>query len=159
MSKSKAKNTNNNYNINSVPDIVFRSFKSCRNICIFFNIFSALAIIWFGSRHPFVSDNLKDISDFSTNIIFVIGALGISIFSLPIDKNNKYLQDKKPKIMIRYIGSIFVYSSICAFGYALSFLDQNAYNIKLYCISGLILLPTFVTITIATIVSYFNIRK
>ncbi len=93
------------------------------------------------------------------NLTFVIGAIGLTIFSLKLDnKTSKQSDQTKKELIYRYLGFIFLASSIAITSYILSLIDFSPLINKIYSILVLMLLLKLITSTVATIIAYFNIK-
>lgn len=107
------------------------------------------------NNYIFSQEELKNFSDFTLNIIFVIAALGFTIFTLPISK----VHPEKDKIIFSYIGQICVIASIAIFTYIVSycnFLPTTVFGI--YFCGMFFILCGCITKLLAVIVGYFDIR-
>lgn len=160
MSKSKKNTSNIKAQHNSLPKIVFTSFRICRIISTFFMVASMCISVYIiynilKGVYSFSHEELKDFADFTLNIIFVIAALCFTIFTLPISK----VHPEKDKIMLSYIGQICVMASTAIFTYIVSyctFLPKIIFG--LYFCAMIFVLCGCITKLLAVIVGYFDIR-
>lgn len=107
---------------NALPKTVFTPFKISRIISTIFMILSMGVSVYIfynvmNGAYTFSREELKDFADFTLNIIFVIAALGFTIFALPISK----IHPEKDKIIFSYIGQTCVLASIAIFTYIVSY--------------------------------------
>lgn len=146
-------------NLNPVPKIVFTPFKQSKNITVVVNYFNIILIIISIFKHNFTASDLSNLAQLTLNLTFVIGAIGLTIFSLKLD-NNSCIQSNKTKkeLIYSYLGFIFLASSISITSYILSLIDFGPVINKTYSILVLLLLLKLITSTIATIIAYFNIK-
>lgn len=152
--------SNNNQN-NSIPKVVFTPFKTSRIISVIFMFLSmilSVAILYnvIIGNYNFTPDELRNFADFSLNIIFVIAALGFTIFTLPISQTHP----EKDKILFSYIGNTFVLASIAIFTYIISycaFLPDFVFGLY-FCVMFFMLCGS-ITKLLATIIAYFNVRN
>lgn len=160
MSNRKNNTSNNKEQHNRLPKVVFTPFKTSRIICVCLMIFSMLlsAYIFYNVLNgncTFSQDELKNFADFTLNIIFVIAALGFTIFTLPISK----VHPERDKIIFSYIGQTCVMASIAIFTYIVSycnFLPTVIFGMY-FCVMFFILCGC-ITKLLAVIVGYFDIR-
>jgi hypothetical protein len=147
-------------NLNSVPKIIFLPFKSSRLIIAALTVINFILIALCALSYNFTSSDLSYLAELTVNLIFVIGAIGLTIFSLKIDNGSGPTQNKETKkeLILRYIGMIFLDSSIAITSYILSLLDFSPLINKAWSILVLIVLLQSIASTLATIVAYFNIR-
>ncbi|KIL09238.1 hypothetical protein SR42_09740 [Clostridium botulinum] len=158
-------------NKNSIPKILFTPLKHLKTYFCIINTLSLIAIFFCFFYVDFKPDNLAKLSELTLNIAFVVGALGITIFSLKLDSTNKgkevQSKEDKNKLILSYIGTILVCSSSALLGYILYLLNLNfsfslfGFNItiiKLYCIVSLMLILRMLTSTLSTLICYFNVR-
>lgn len=151
--------SNKNQN-NNIPKVVFTPFKTCKIMSVIFICLSMiLSIIIFinviTKKYNFTPDELKNFADFTLNIIFVIAALGFTIFTLPISQAHP----EKDKILFSYIGNAFVFASIAILTYIISFcafFPDIVFGLY-FCVMFFILCISL-TKLLATIIAYFNIR-
>ena len=158
------KKKNNTHN--SVPSIVFTPFKTSKKISLLFSIFSfilSLIILFFVlfDKLSFNQEELNGLADFTLNFVFVVAALGLTIFTLPI--NTK--QPEKNKVIFSYIGTTLQMASISLFSYILSFCDFLNISIfkhitvfSLYFCAMLLLMCRCITSILSAIIAYFDIR-
>lgn len=105
--------------------------------------------------YTFSQEALKDFADFTLNIIFVIAALGFTIFTLPISR----IHPEKDKIIFSYIGQTCVMASIAIFTYIVSYCNfLSAKVFGLYFCAMFFILCGCITKLLAVIVGYFDIR-
>lgn len=108
-------------------------------------------------KYIFTYEELKELADFTLNIVFVIAALGFTIFTLPIDKDKNH--PRKDNIIFSYIGYVFTLASISIFAYIISYCKFfSSLILSLYFCAMLLMLCGCITKLLATIVAYFNIR-
>lgn len=172
--KKERSNKINNYNkveYNTVPNIVFKPYKKNKKKIVISMIISNLILIFAFFSITFNADNLKELSQFAINIILVVGALGIAMFSLPITGAN--IEERKREVVLRYIGEIGALLSTAILGYIISifgvplfklipiiFYEQRiSMIIKTYCIILVNSLLFSLLHTLASFVAYFNIRE
>lgn len=152
--------TKNSNNLNSIRKFLFTPFKQSR---IYFSIVNALNLILIvvcGFKHNFTASDLSTLAQLTLNLVFVIGAIGLTIFSLKLDTNNSFTQSKETKknLAYSYIGLIFLNSSIAITSYILSLIDFGSFINKWYSIIALVVLLRSITSTLNTIITYFNIK-
>ncbi len=153
----------NNKN-NSLPNLVFVPFKTSKKISVFFMLLSmTLSVIILinviRQKYIFTYEELKELANFTLNIVFVIAALGFTIFTLPIevDKDKNHL--RKDNIIFSYIGYVFILASIAIFAYIISYCKFfSSLILSLYFCAMLLILCGCITKLLAAIVAYFNIR-
>ena len=152
---------------NAIPSIVFTPLKNSKRWIAFFTflslIFSTIMLfsVIFGVL-SFNQEQLNGMADFTLNLVFVVAALGLTIFTLPLDS----IHPKKDEIILSYIGTTLLIVSISIFTYILSFCDFlnicifNQCDIfSIYFCAMLLLVCRSITSLLATIVAYFNIRE
>jgi len=146
-------------NLNPIPEIVFRPFKQLKNITAVVIFFNIILIIISALKHDFTASDLSNLAELTLNLTFVIGAIGLTIFSLKLDnKTSKQSDQTKKELIYRYLGFIFLASSIAITSYILSLIDFSPLINKIYSILVLMLLLKLITSTVATIIAYFNIK-
>lgn len=151
----------NNKN-NSLPNLVFVPFKTSKKFSVFFIILSMMlsVIILINvirQKYIFTYEELKELADFTLNIVFVIAALGFTIFTLPINKDKNH--PRKDNIIFSYIGYVFTLASISIFAYIISYCKFfSSLILSLYFCAMLLMLCECITKLLAAIVAYFNIR-
>ncbi len=168
MRGEKVKNSKNSKQskdetkVNSVPNLVFRPFRSCKLIVVVLCFLSMAICMWLFWHVVFIRDilfaaeELREIANLALNIVLVVGALGLTIFLLPIGSK----QDQNEKLLIRYVGNTLVLASVTVLGYIISYCDSLIPQIVfgVYSIAMLISLCSCLIRTISTMVAYFNIR-
>lgn len=144
---------------NNIPKFIFTPFKTSRLIfaCfIFFSIILSLIIFYkiIIGKLVFTQEELRNLANFTLNIILIIAAFGFSIFSFTTTK----LHPKKDEILFRYIGQNFVLISITICTYIISYCDLPAVVFNMCFCVVLVLLISCVARLLSTIVAYFDIR-
>lgn len=158
------KKTKNNHN--AVPTLIFTPFKKNKRWITVFTFLSLalstimLFFVLFGNL-SFNQEQLNGMADFTLNLVFVVAALGLTIFTLPL----KTEQPEKDKIMLSYIGTSLLIASISIFTYILSFcsfLNVSTFNqvdiFSIYFCAMLILVCRCITSLLSAIVAYFDIK-
>lgn len=170
MNKKKLQNTTIIKN-KFIPALfsIFTPFKYSKNISSFFIGLSLfLSIVTFVyvimGKLSFSQEQLKEIADFTLNLVFVIAAVGLTIFTLPIKTTHSEHSDKE-KIMFSYIGTSILIASISIFTYILSYCPfmnitfMGKFDIfSVYFCAMFIILCRSLSSIITTIVAYFNIK-
>lgn len=143
----------------NITKFVFPKFKTVKIAIILFAVLSIMFSFGLYFYGNFSSDDLRDISELSLNVIFIIGALGISIFTLniPSTKNNKSKFSKK-HLITSYISLIFFNSSIAILAYIFSLYNFFPWFYKAYSILSLICLCYMLIATLTYIMEYFGIK-
>ena len=147
---------------NSIHSFIFPPLQKYCKRTIFITFGSIGIAIWLlaqviTGKISFSQEQLKDCSSLVINVVFVIAALGLALFSLPITKSHTEKED----IVLSYVGDSFYMASIAIFSYVLSYFNID--NIELprniyFCVL-IIILNYFITRSLATIISYFNYTK
>lgn len=169
MNKTNSVNTTENEssnNLNKIPSAVFTPFKTSKNLCVFFIGVSFILSIGlllsaiFG-KTSFTQTQLKEIAEFTLNLVFVIAAIGLTIFTLPI----KSQHPEKDTIILTYIGTSLFIATSSIFSYILSYCTffniivfKNLDVFSLYFCAMLFMISMCILIFISTIIAYFNIR-
>lgn len=152
---------------NPIPSLVFTPFKTTKKVTVFFTFLSLILLfimffmVLFG-KLSFTQDQLNGMANFTLNLVFVVAAIGFTIFSLPIET----IHPEKDKIMLSYIGTSLLLASISIFTYILSFCDPlnicifNQANVfSIYFCAMLALVCRCITSLLSTIVAYFDIKE
>lgn len=140
-----------------VPAIVFPSFTEHKKIMIILWLILMLAIVVYGINKTYTVDDLKGLSEFTLNLTLVMGALGITIFSLTLSKDTQ-TKENKDKLVTSYIGTICLETMFAICGYTLAILIKEPnYIIKIWCIVQLSINSYIVIHTVSAIMAFFNI--
>lgn len=150
----------------AVPAIVFTPFKKTKRRITFFTFLSLVLSVYMVYKVLFTNlsfnqEQLNEMADFTLNLVFVVAALGLTIFTLPL----KTEQPEKEKIMLSYIGSSLLIATISIFTYILSFCDflnlhfiYQADVFSFYFCLMLVLVCNCITSILSAIVAYFDIK-
>lgn len=152
---------------NSVPFIVFTPIEKNKKYSTFvlwlsFFLSIVILIVTLRGGISFSQETLKEMAEFTLNLVFVTSALGLTMFTLPI----KIVHPDKDKIILSYIGTSILLVSISIFTYILSycaFLNITFINsfdlFSLYFCFMIFIICRCITSISCTIVAYFNIRN
>ncbi len=149
---------------NQLPSLIFTKFKTSKFISVIFMLLSMLLTVFLLvlvilGNLTFSSDQLQNLANFVLNTIFVISALGFTIFSLPL----KDVHPQKNEIVFSYIGQTFLLASIAIFAYVVSYCEFLSFKYldipSVYFCLMLLLLFNSITGILSSIVAYFNIRN
>lgn len=158
MSKIKKKQNANIKKLNKIESVVLWEFKKTKFYTLIISILILIMTVIYGIVTEFDSEILKDLSVFSMNIVLVIAALSIAIFSIPFHGE---LSERKKDIIIRYVGEIVLTIVIILLGYTISFFGSFFSNfvIKVYSELMLLVLLRSITRLLAAIVMYFDLKE
>lgn len=145
---------------NIFSKLIFIPFKTAKCISIVFIVLSILLDVFLiclaiKQHDIFTQEELKELATFTLNIVFVIAALGFTIFTLPILSAHS----NKDEIILSYIGWICIIASISIFTYIVSycnFLPPIVFSLY-FCIM-LFVLCFCMTKLLSTIIAYFDIK-
>lgn len=146
---------------NSVPKIVFTSHKTSRLISIVL-IFIIDAVALYGVFfHGEIFDDklLKELSQLAITSILAVVALGISVFQS--DRSivgNGNSDENKKELYIRYVFSVFPATLVTILGFVVAELFEGTAIIRFYALAMILTTTKTLSGTIASFVSYLNIR-
>lgn len=155
----KDKKINNGYN--SVPKIVFTPNKTSRIISIvLIAIIDVIAFYGVFIHGEIFDENLlKELSQLSITVILAIVALGISVFQSDrsiIGEGNSV--DNKKELYIRYVFGIFPAALVTILGFIVAVFFKGTVVIRFYSLAMILITTKTISGTIASFVSYLNIR-
>ncbi len=151
---------------NVIPSTVFTPFKKNRIRTAIFAILSFLLSVFMLIKVllgelSFNQEQLNSMADFTLNLVFVVAALGLTIFTLPLKNEHP----EKDTILFSYIGTSLLIASISVFTYILSycdFLNVSIFNItdlfSIYFCAMLMLVCRCITSILSAIIAYFDIK-
>lgn len=160
------KKSNSQSNFNAIPPSLF-SLKTSKFFSTLFimlsTIFSMiLFILVICGQITFTDIQLKESAEFTLNLVFIVSAWGLAIFTLPIKSD----QPQKENIILRYIGSTLVIASLSIFAYILSYCSFmnikifNSFDIYSIYFCAMLVFTSFCLVNIfSTIIAFFNIKE